>query len=332
MLRFGHIIELSARSTAMSGCAAALMFAACSAPPAQVGPPVSSAATSVVTSGGHPRSWMARGATSGDLLYVSDDSTPNISVFSYPSLSLVGTLTGFYSPYGECVDAAGNIWISNSSPPEFLEYAHGGTSPIAVVDNSRRAFACSVNPKTGDLATTDAYNHLRIYPHAQGPPITYSDPKAPFLYYCAYDDRGNLFVSGWDYNQNVYLDELASGSSTLKTITLNETIQFFSIQWDGSTLELSSPRGAPWNGPIAIYRVRVHGTKGSVVAKLLLGRAFKGGDGTQRWIQGGTIIGVDGFQRIAMWKYPQGGKPTKVVKIVGSRVPWGVAVSPGQHR
>lgn len=330
MTRFGHIIELAVTSKAMGGCAAALMFAACSAAPVQMGPPVSSAATSVVMSGGYQGSWMARGATSGDLLYVTDDSMANVSVFSYPTLSLVGTLTGFYNPYGECVDTAGNIWISNSSPPEFVEYAHGGTSPIAVVDNSRRAFACSVNPKTGDLATTDSYNDLRIYPHAQGPPITYSDPKIPFVYYCTYDDRGNLFMGGFDYSQNAYLDELASGSSTLKTITLNEPIKFGSIQWDGSKLELTGIRPATVNGPITIYRLRISGTNGNVVAKSLLGQVYKGGDFTQRWIHGGSIIGVDGYQRIAMWKYPQGGKPTKVVKFAGSK--WGVAVSPGQHR
>jgi hypothetical protein len=61
--------------------------------------------TSAVPSGaigpqGHRGSWMKPEASGSDLLYVSDGS--DVYVYSYPSESLVGTLTGFYYALGVC--------------------------------------------------------------------------------------------------------------------------------------------------------------------------------------------------------------------------------------
>ena len=50
----------------------------------------------------HARSWMLPEAKSETLLYVSNVYT--ITVYSYPKGKLVGTLSDFEKPYGECVD------------------------------------------------------------------------------------------------------------------------------------------------------------------------------------------------------------------------------------
>ena len=49
----------------------------------------------------HRTSWMALGANKDDLLYVSDQGSRDVYIFSYPQGALVGTLTGFVNPRGE---------------------------------------------------------------------------------------------------------------------------------------------------------------------------------------------------------------------------------------
>jgi hypothetical protein len=50
-------------------------------------------------------------ASAGALLYVTDARTHGVVIFTDPGGKLVGTLTGFTNPQGECVDAAGDVWI-----------------------------------------------------------------------------------------------------------------------------------------------------------------------------------------------------------------------------
>ncbi len=72
-------------------------------------------------------------AKSGKLLYISDAGTNDEVVYRYPSGVEPGVLTGFDGPQGECVDKAGNVWIANTLKSNLLEYAHGGTTPIAAL-------------------------------------------------------------------------------------------------------------------------------------------------------------------------------------------------------
>ena len=78
---------------------------------------------------------MARDAKSQGLLYVSSYRTDDVYVFSYPRGRLVGTLAGFNGPDGECVDSAGNVWITNTLQSQQVEYAHGGTTSIATLND-----------------------------------------------------------------------------------------------------------------------------------------------------------------------------------------------------
>lgn len=86
----------------------------------------------------HGRSWMARGASAiKKLLYISDIDSYDVFVYNYETGESVGKLTGFNYPQGQCVDKEGDVWITNfgngSQPVSVVEYAHGGTTPIATV-------------------------------------------------------------------------------------------------------------------------------------------------------------------------------------------------------
>lgn len=46
-------------------------------------------------------------------------------------------MTGFVRPQGECVDNAGDVFTADNGASNIADYAHGGTSPIAVLNDPR---------------------------------------------------------------------------------------------------------------------------------------------------------------------------------------------------
>jgi hypothetical protein len=113
--------------------AAAAIFAGCSAGSAQSGfAPAAAAQNTAASSSGSPSfanvltpalpgkaapslqpdhqpSWMSPDGMKKALLYVSDQKTDDVYVYSYPAGKLVGTLTGFATPYGQCTDKSANV-------------------------------------------------------------------------------------------------------------------------------------------------------------------------------------------------------------------------------
>jgi hypothetical protein len=78
------------------------------------------------------RSWMKPAAKGGALLYVTD-ATYDVYAYSWPKVQPVGTLTGFNGPSGACTDKHGDLFVVNTYASQVIEYAHGGTTPIATV-------------------------------------------------------------------------------------------------------------------------------------------------------------------------------------------------------
>ena len=198
-----------------------------------------------VAAAAHPdrgRSWMAPDAKTNDLLYISSLSNGDVYVYSYPHDRLKGTLTSFSSPAGECVDKSGDVFITSKSG--ILEYAHGGTTPIATLKDAGSAQGCSVDPKTGNLAVTNYsttsshQGNVAIYKDAKGSPTYLTDSKIYHEYFCGYDNAGNLFVDGFEIAASVVkLSEIPSGRTVFKNITLNQTITGAGgVQWDGKHL------------------------------------------------------------------------------------------------
>lgn len=127
---------------------AATMLAGCSALPA------GGSATPTSHADRGRASWMSPEAAGEDLLYVGGGGTYGyVHVYSYPQGKLVGKLTGLDLPYGECVDASGDVWIVTNFPNQAIEYAHGGTTPIATLSvPGSNAYGCAVDPASGNLA------------------------------------------------------------------------------------------------------------------------------------------------------------------------------------
>jgi len=276
---------------------------------------------------------MSPEAKSEDLLYVATRGTEDVYVYSYPNGKLVGTLTGFETPQGECVDKAGNVFITNTAAAQTLEYAHGGASPIATLsDPGGYPQGCSVDPTTGNLAVADiggnpssSQGNVGIYAGASGTPTYYTDPDLYRPYFCGYDDKGNLFVDGTTRpSGGIGFAELPRHSSTFTNIALNHTIYWpGGVQWDGKVVAVGD-EGDGYPNTTAVYEFSIKGSAGTLKGTT----PFTDADRVyQFWIDGDKIIGPDyDGQYVGFWKYPKGGYPVKM--LTGFTYPFGTAISP----
>lgn len=271
--------------------------------------------------------------TSGQpLLYVAGfpSSSGTVYVYTYPQGRLVGTLTGFAQPFGECSDSSGNVFVvayANESKTSSIiyEYAHGGTKPIAEFSDPYVASGCAVDPTTRNLAAAGA-GGIAIFQGGLDKPVTRGYGYG--FHFCGYDNQGNLWLSATDVNHGNEADLvlLAKGSNNVQQISLDKTLYagsqiWPSVQWDGKHVTVTSnPMAGKRSGPILLYRLAVKGTNAKVIGTTTL-RSSKNQYSGQTWIQGMTVVGAGyvqrGYQSAFIWKYPNGGAAVHTIRKIG---------------
>jgi hypothetical protein len=272
---------------------------------------------------------------SGDLLYVYDRfNHRRLSIFTFPGGRKF--VRKFHMPaYGigwpMCSDTNGDVFIPVNQG--ILEYAHGGTTPVATLSAKGVPDGCSSDPTTGNLAVTGLQNGsecaVAIYENAKGSPRFYDDPTLPGCTYPAYDGHGNLFLDGLADSGSV-LTELPAGSSSFRPITLDGSIpNFWFVQWDGSDIAIEA-RPAE-NSPAVIFRVQVSGSTGTIVKTIHFGKWTN--EEPYPWIRGDKIVDVAGNGSFGIWKYPDGGKILKAFSAPEGIWTFTVSVAPpGAHK
>jgi hypothetical protein len=269
-----------------------------------------------------------------NLLYVSNADNNTVTIYTYPKGKLVGVLVGFDFPYGLCVDKVGNVFITNFNASNILEYSHGSSSPIATIsDAGEHPADCSVNTVNGDLAVNNSYSvsneagSISLYTHRRrnrwSLPTLYSDSSFFYMYFCGYDDSGNLFVDGLTgYGGSFVFAELPAGQKTFTNITPGQNIESpGGVQWDGTYMAVGDQGKG---GGSTVYQITVNGSQGTVVGSTPLTDSK---DVAQFWIQGTDIVGPDeGNEDAGFWNYPGGGAPTKRIRR-GLDLPEGATIS-----
>jgi hypothetical protein len=276
---------------------------------------------------------MAPDAKSQDLLYVSDSSTYDVYVYSYPKGKLVGTLTDQNNPGGMCVDTKGDVFITQLyGGGHIVEYAHGGTTQLeSLSDPGYEPGGCSVDPATGDLAVsniiTDSFGtgDLLIFKGAQGSPTVYAAPghsasggEWGSVNTVGYDNSDDVFVAGHGYPDANVFAELPKGASTMKNITLEQNFGsgIGNVQWDGHYITFASISGS-------IYQFVVKKGVGKEVGSTTLNGSNQVDVG---WIQGSRVVAPQQFAAdVLLYKYPAGGDAIET--ITGLTEPFGVTVS-----
>ena len=262
----------------------------------------------------HPdrsRSWMDARAKKGALLYLSDASTYDVYVYSWPSLALVGTLTGFNGPSGECVDAKGNVWIANTYDSELIEYAHGGTSPVATLsDSGQYPYSCAVNKKSGTLAagniesTSGSAGSVTIYKRESGSGTNFPDSNV-YVNFVGYDRRGNLFVNGGSGSGYFSLQTLRKGTFAPVTLSGGAIDIAGGVQYADKSLSVGDQLGESGN-PV-IYQMS---EKGRITGSTRL----DSGGCSQYAIAAGMVVCPDAKNRtIDVYSYPSGGTATQTL-------------------
>jgi hypothetical protein len=274
-----------------------------------------------VANAAHP-SWMRLDAKPRErsLLYISDSGNDDVAVYSYSSPNRIGDLTGLADPGGLCSDAAGNVWVVNSASNELYEYANRATKRKATltVSNASYLLGCSVAPTTGNLAVTDLGTQggngaVWIFAGAKGSPKHYAVSALQFIYFCGYDNLGNLFVDGLSKYYKFGFAELPVGGGSFGTISLSQGINFpGGVLWDGKYVTVADQAYQNRHNS-AIYRLSVSGSVGTVKGTAIL----KGSCDILQYTNspnGTRVVAPDVCSNtVGTYNYPAGGSSLKTL-------------------
>ena len=258
--------------------------------------PTGSAIPTGATSATHGKSWMAVDATAAlqrasrttswvtpgssslkKLIYVSDTNHSVVLIFDYNTGAIVGHLSGFWDPQGQCVDARGDIFIADYSNVRMVEYAHGGSKPIKTLQTDGSPISCSVSPN-GDLAAV--YDHtprshqseVVIFKHASGTPTVYKNAKCYYMLQPGYDHEGNLYVQGTTYKggSKAEVCKIPKSGSPMQPVKSSADIVYpEGVMWDGKHIALS---GESYSGSgTIIYQMKETTSGLAVASKTTLG-------------------------------------------------------------
>lgn len=280
-------------------------------------------------------SWISREASSSnELLYISDEANFDVYIYSFPALKLVGKLTGFNQPEGECTDRKGDLWIANTGNERILEFAPGKKQPIqSFLDPTGYPGSCAIDASSGDLAVTNTFGFsgaggILIYRHARGVPVVYSNPHQYYYYFDGYDARGNLYVDGMTSGYGYALSELPNGKHSMTNVTVSGATLHLpgTVQFDGSTLVLGDQE---CNGgkSSCLYEASASGSNATITGSTALGGSC---DVAQAVVQNGDVAAGNyaycshSKSSTAIWAYPAGGKAT--ASVTGVHIPLGAAI------
>lgn len=292
----------------------------------------------------HHKSWISPAAAGAPrLFFASDSGTNSVYVYRLPGFALVGTLTGFSEPQGECSDNKGNIFIANTGTSQVYQYSRTGTLLATYSDSLGYPVGCAWDPATGNLAVTDIFDFaypysgdVLIYTSPSSTPTQLRNPAQYYYYFAGYDTSGNLWVDGRDASGAFILSYC--GASSCSTINLSGGTIYFpgAVQWDGvrSTWVVFDQLCNNGNNACS-YPVSGSGALGTPT---MYNNYNGGGDcdliqaviaaNQRRYVAGGDYeycgAASSTFDR---WAYPAGGTPTNDTALTAYALPVGAAIS-----
>jgi hypothetical protein len=318
--RLGYLLGCTAIAALMTACTSPSGVSSVPAAPAYQG----------------RASWMRPTAASQDLLCVSNENGI-VNVYRYQQHDLVGELTDFTQPEGECSDAAGDVYITDYAG-DIDEYGHGGTSALRVINESGYSpYACAVDRRSGDLAVanfdkggSDKPGSVAIYRHAKGKPTYYSSEDLFHVNGVAYDTFGDLLVTGFSYDSSYlepYFGYLPAKSRDFQEITLPPP--------DSSGWFLVEVQGDGWDGKY--WTLDIYGAEYQYSIDIkpeLIGKVGLDGGGPppafydpnpKKQATQAVGAGSEGSD-VYFWNYPAGGQPYATITH-GLDKPFGIAIS-----
>ncbi|HXM06489.1 MAG TPA: hypothetical protein VN936_03455 [Candidatus Acidoferrum sp.] len=310
MLRAIRCVSLGVAIAALAGCNPTY--------------PLNSPATSVHAIS--PRADGVAPSASDNLLYVIDPGSMAAMEYTFKpaALRFAAILNGVQDPFGACVDASQNVWITQTGTL-LARFAHGATSPDATLNvKSGSPMDCSVDDNTGDLAVlaeTVIISTVDLFKGGRGRPAEIPLGRIVEAY-CSYDGYGNLFVAGQSSGRDPLLYEIPNGGKSYKVISMNQApAQPGGIAWDGTYLDIADSTIG------AIDRFEVSGSSATLFDSIPLEATGMIGKFS---VSGKYLVvpfqsGSNGF--VNVYSYPAGGKRLRTLRSFS--IPRAAIVSTG---
>jgi hypothetical protein len=305
------------------------------------GDPLPSEAANTIPSGN-----ASGGVLPKEILYVNDGQGGR--TYNYESGAYYDTIKYIDSSEGNCVDANGDLYITNDGVLNVLEYRRGEVHPIKFLKTHGTAISCSIAPN-GDLAVADygtsPHNgNVVVFKAANGTPKKYTSNACSSPEAVGYDGAGNLYVEQSSY-QTSTICELPNGGTSMTRVTSNVKInEPGGVMWDGAHITLTDS-GYDGYSETAIYQMKEDGGGNlTKVGQTILteGACGRGARLLQPFMVGSvntprnkrlasSVVGASfayGCSDVSVWKYPQGGTPTRKIKTGESRSRDAVSIAP----
>jgi hypothetical protein len=214
----------------------------------------------------------------------------------------------------------------NQGNSYLVEYAHGGTTPIAKLDDSGfLSLACSIDPTTGNLAVGQSIDDVAVWRHARGKPRHYLTSCCVFASSTiVYDGSGDASFadfrtrSGW----------LPKRHSKVMKLGLHLR-RHGAFNWDGKYLGVLSFSRKLRQEEVIQYKLS-GGTASQVGTIPLSGVTGVNGQGYFVVQGSGMVLTNSRTGSVYFYNYPAGGNPT--FTISGLDDPDGVAISVAASR
>ncbi len=304
-----------------TGFAAIVTLVACTAAPSSQ-PQSPNVLPAALHTGPSPHgSWMDPSATSQRLLYVSDTGNDAVYVYGASSNNLVGTLTHFSQPLGECVDAKSDVWIVDSNG--LTEYAHGGTKAIGSISMYPRyygdhPYSCAIDPTSGEIAISIINRYqgndagLVLICDSEGDCTSYVTHARAYIYFVSYNKNGDLYADGIKIDKNILWMAMRPQGRVFQKFTIKGA----TIKSPGALVNAEGvfSVGAPGSsGNSIIYQVAADGT---VTGTTQLSQA----NGCNQFAIAGNTKSArvtcpnDDGANVTKYDYPAGGDPVVTIK------------------
>jgi hypothetical protein len=240
--------------------------------------------------------------------YIANFSGGTTGEFHFPKgATLSGTISGS-EPQGLCAEKGrGDFWITNSGSETIQEYKANSTTELASVDTASYGdpAGCAVSDASsskGEVAATlITSGDVVLYPNGTGSGTEVADALEE-TFFGTFDDKGDLFVDGFNSEFIPAVAEMPAGSSTFHIVLLPNSIEFpGNIQWDGKYVTVNDQEAYD------IYQYTVSGSSATLSGTVSYTGAS---DCDQTWIYKGYFLCPDaGDNNAKVYKYPAGGAP-----------------------
>jgi hypothetical protein len=167
------------------------------------------------------------------LIAVSDSSNDDVDVYTSAG-KLVAELTGFSEPQGMSSDIKGDLYVADTGNSRIQMLAAGFQGePTSLLDPGQYpvgvdSFGNGKVVATANIESTSGGGGSVTF-FAGGKPVkTITSPNLAEAFFCAFDAKGNLFVSGFDGNFDASIGEIVGGinGSTYTELTTSNVIAF----------------------------------------------------------------------------------------------------------